>query len=550
MLRLAKIPYLVALKSMAPALAFTITSLLVLMLSVPSAAQPFHRLIGGAADERGQTIVPLSNGKYLINGATTSFGQGSADAMCGLLDLSGNLLWAKVYGASSFDNSEYAVEALDHGFVFTGRTDINGNSDVLLFKTDSTGALSWTKTIGGAGNDGAAHIIRTYDGGFALTGATQSMGSSLDDVLLIHTNANGDTVFSKGYGLPETEIGLTVAQTRDSGFVIAGKQVFLVNGVQQGDAFVIKTDSLGIIQWSNFYRDTLWEELVGIAQTADGGYIACGNTFMYGAGRYDFLLMRLDSIGHVVWSKYYGGPDDDASYAVISNVDGTFVLSGYSKSLGYGHRLQGDPLVNVLLVKVDANGDTLWSRAYGDGLQDEAYRCNAVPDGGYVISGFTESFTPQLLSQMLFIHTDSMGFSGCHEQTVAPQTGNAPYLASPVSFTMTSGIPVTVVASYVEQPAVVVADDACLLTGVQTALSRKRLMLYPNPSFDDVYIDGIEERDYPLQIKLTDLSGRVVLEEELMGNQPIRIGSLQSGIYFLEAETTRHDILTGSLIRE
>ena len=92
-------------------------------LSTFSQAQfRFQHLYGGVNNERGQTLLETFNNKYIFNGATTSYGQGSADAILIKTDNDGQIIWSKVYGTSEYDNSEYVVEATDYGYVGVGRS--------------------------------------------------------------------------------------------------------------------------------------------------------------------------------------------------------------------------------------------------------------------------------------------------------------------------------------------------------------------------------------------------------------------------------------------
>ena len=291
------------------------------------------------------------------------------------------------------------------------------------------------------------------------------------------------------------------------------------------------------------YGDTLWEELASIVPLADGGFIAAGTSVGNGPGRYECWLLRLDSIGDVLWSKTYGGIGDEAAYTVIADPDGGFVLSGYSNSLGYGHRTAGDDAMNVVLIKTDANGDTLWCRAYGDGLQDEAYRSSKADDGGYLISGFTTSYTPANLSQMLLIHTDSLGWTGCHEQAIQPVVTTATYVPTDTSMILYSGMTVSN-PGYLEAPATPVSDDACLILETNELDLITGIRLFPNPAADLVNVE-VPMASAAETVELLDLSGRLLQRERIFGGKArLDLSAFSAGCYLLRAGS-----LTGRLVK-
>ena len=116
-----------------------------------------------------------------------------------------------------------------------------------LIKTDSQGDSIWTKTFGGTGEDIGRSMQQTSDGGYIITGYTESFGNGESDVWLVKTDSQGDSSWTKTFGKQEQdEEGSSVQQTNDGGFDITGyTDDLLVNGGE--DLFVIKTDGNGNI---------------------------------------------------------------------------------------------------------------------------------------------------------------------------------------------------------------------------------------------------------------------------------------------------------------
>jgi len=140
--------------------------------------------------------------------------------------------------------------------------------------------------------------------------------------------------------------------------------------------------------------DTLWTRTYGgsfpdvgkcVQQTSDGGYILAGWTMSFGAGNYDFWLLKTNANGDTLWTRTYGGESYDYGYSVQQTTDGGYIIAGYTKSFGAGN-------YDFWLLKTDANGDTLWTRTYGGSEIDYSHSVQQTADGGYIITGYTKSF--------------------------------------------------------------------------------------------------------------------------------------------------------------
>ncbi|PCH69498.1 MAG: hypothetical protein COC01_01200, partial [Bacteroidetes bacterium] len=149
------------------------------------------------------------------------------------------------------------------------------------------------------------------------------------------------------------------------------------------------------------YGDTLLDHANAVQQTSDKGYIIVGTTSSFGTGFEDVYLVKTDSVGEVLWSKTYGGNLADAGSVVQITEDGGFIIVGYTESFGSGGR-------DVYLIKTNAVGDTVWTRAYGGDSLDYGVSVRQTKDKGYVLIGTTHSFGNGS-GEMYVIKTDSLG---------------------------------------------------------------------------------------------------------------------------------------------
>jgi hypothetical protein len=143
------------------------------------------------------------------------------------------------------------------------------------------------------------------------------------------------------------DIGYSVAQTTDGGYIVAGWTWSF--GLGEADIYIVKTDSLGGSLWTRTHGGIYAEEALSILQAADGGYVIAGYTESLGAGGKDVYLMKTDSLGYMDWDRTYGGPDDDEGMLLKATIDSGYVIAGRTSSFGAG----GD---DVYLIKTDADG--------------------------------------------------------------------------------------------------------------------------------------------------------------------------------------------------
>ncbi len=349
-------------------------------------AQPpdtaWTKTFGGSDDDLGYSVQQTLDGGYIITGRTDSYGAGQTDFYLIKTDASGNQQWYKTFGGSSWDESYSVQPTLDSGYIITGWTQSYGaGGDVYLIKTDANGDSTWTKTFGGSSNDGSFSVQPTLDSGYIITGWTQSYGAGDEDVYLIKTDASGNQQWYKTFGGSDEDESYSVQPTLDSGYIITGWTQSYGAGEQ---VYLIKTDANGDSTWTKTFGGSSGDIGNSVQQTLDGGYIITGITWSYGAGRSDVYLIKTDANGDTSWTKTFGGSDYDGGSSVQQTLDGGYIITGNTWSYGAG--------VQVYLIKTDANGDSTWTKTFGGSFVDIGRSVQQTTDGGYIISGFTNSY--------------------------------------------------------------------------------------------------------------------------------------------------------------
>jgi hypothetical protein len=294
--------------------------------------------------------------------------------------------FCKAIGGKDYDWGESLIQTSDGGYAIAGKTRSfgAGELDVYLVKLDANGNLQWTKTIGGKGWDAGLSLIQTSDGGYAIAGVTSLIFEGGGDVYLVKLDAKGNLQWTKTIGGPRNEIGQSLVQTSDGGYAIAGYiESFDAGGGK--DVYLVKLDAHGNLQWTKTIGGKSWDEGHSLIQTSDGGYAIAGYTYSFGAGDRDVYVVKLDAKGNLQWTKTIGGGRRDGGHSLIQTSDGGYAIAGETYSFGAGES-------DVYVVKLDAHGNLQWTRTIGGESEDWGTSLIQTSDGGYAIAGMTNSF--------------------------------------------------------------------------------------------------------------------------------------------------------------
>jgi hypothetical protein len=346
----------------------------------------FERTYGGYAGDYGLDVQQTIDEGFIITGSTQSFFPGPYDLYFIRTNPSGDTLWTRTYGTTSGgDYGRSVQQTQDGGFIIAGLRDSFGIGpwDVFLVKTNDLGDTLWTKTYGGSSDEEGHSIQQTTDGGYIIVGYTGSFGAGSNDVYLIKTDSTGDSLWTRTYGGIYNDVGLSVQQTSDGGYILGGYTGSF--GVGSVDAYLIKTNSVGDTLWTRNFGGTGWEQGWSVQQTLDGGYILGGYTGSFGAGGRDVWILKTDYLGDTLWTRTYGGANNDDGFSVQQTSDGGYIISGVTRSFGAG-------LPDAWLLRTNSWGDTLWTRTYGGTGDDRGYSLDQTYDGGFIITGVTGSF--------------------------------------------------------------------------------------------------------------------------------------------------------------
>ncbi len=375
------------------------------LLGMPSAFSQltWQHSYGGYSTDEGSSVVVTSDGNYLIVGSTGSFGAGGGDIYLLLLDPSGERIWSRTLGNAGVDQGRQVRQTSDGGFVLTGFTNGSGAGgyDGYVAKVTGQGDLLWERTYGGTGWDFLYSISICTDGGFIAAGETFSDGTGGGDAWVLKLDGSGAVQWNRTYGYGQRDFARCVIALSGGNYMIAG--AVTVNGDQ--DAWLVKLSNSGAMVWNSTQGGDSADYAASVIQASDGGYAAVGTTKSYNVHT-EALHFKVDQDGGLLWLKDWGQVNDQETLEQEELSDGRFVSVGYVSGGGSGGK-------DMFILFTDAGGDFIAGVTNGGdhGEGDEfGASLDIVPGDGFVFCGYTESFGFGT-RDVYVVKTDSVGLT-------------------------------------------------------------------------------------------------------------------------------------------
>jgi hypothetical protein len=255
---------------------------------------------------------------------------------------------------------------------------------IFCFICEAKAQTFFANAYGGSGYDYAYSIEQTTDGGYAFCGpGTFGTGAGGMDFWVVKLDASGGVTWSRTYGGASDDIPNAMQQTSDGGYIVAGRTLSF--GAGGYDYWVLKLTSTGVVTWQRTYGGSKDDMAYSVRQASDGGYFVAGWTLVSGTSNYDYWILKLDSSGNILWQRTYGGSSLDVVYASHATADGGVVVAGGATSFGAGG-------YDVWILKLDSLGNVSWQQAYGGSADDFVLSIDQTTDGVYISAGRTTSY--------------------------------------------------------------------------------------------------------------------------------------------------------------
>lgn len=237
--------------------------------------------------------------------------------------------------------------------------------------------------LGNERGEVATSVLELEDGGFLIAGYEYDDWDSEWDALILRVSPDGRQVWRRSSDRSGNDYAWVVRETKENRFVVVGTRT-TAEGDTAGYMECIDDDGNEI--WLRTYGGAKSEVLWAAERATDGGFFLAGQTDSEGAGGLDFYVVRTDAEGRELWSRAFGGPATDRAFGIDLSPDGGALVAGF----------QGEnrETMNILLLRIDAKGRELWRRTLGGDRFDVAHDVQRVADGGFVIAGYTNSFGP------------------------------------------------------------------------------------------------------------------------------------------------------------
>jgi hypothetical protein len=238
--------------------------------------------------------------------------------------------------------------------------------------------VDWVKEYGDSGRNVSLWIEECSTSGYVVSGMWAGAGPDDFNALLMRIDTDGDTLWTRTWGDTLDDAAFCVRETSDGGFILAG---YTERVAGNRDAWFIRTDADGDTLWTSLFDFGDLDILYCVEQMPGGDFIACGySTGAPPQDSLDVLVMRIDANGDGMWKLLSEIPGNDRAIEFCKTSDGNVATGGFVAASGD----QGD----ILIVKIHAvSGDTLWTRTYYDSTDTIASGIREAPDGGLVVCG-------------------------------------------------------------------------------------------------------------------------------------------------------------------
>lgn len=470
--------------------------------------------------------------------------------LTGMLFSQPDTLWTKTYGGGLWDYGWDVYELSNKDLLIIGSTASFGAGyyDLYLIRTDSLGDTIWTKTYGTSDNEFLWSSCKGYIGEYYIVGYKGLIGSGNESVYLFKTNENGDSLWARTYFLGEPSYGFYICPTSDNNYLICATLGTL--GCGSEDACIIKVNGNGDTLWTWRFIRAGSQIPNAACNTFDGNYlIDAGDEYA------DICLIKMTPTGDTLWSRRYGGTPPRQCAYITQTLDSNYIIVGYRGEYGSGEE-------DVYLLKVDENGDSIWTRIYGGDTSDYGAHIYAMPDTNYLVVGWTRSYGATPGDVYFFKTTNDGGILW-----TLRYGGNELDCGRRISPIMDGGY---LIIGYTESYGAGLADVYLIRLGQEPGISENQrsikiiapnLINYPNPAASNCVIHFQTEFPGLVSLEIYDASGRLV--RRLM-NERKDIGKYTAvwdgtdehgkgcpaGVYFVQLESGgAHDVGKIILVR-
>jgi len=438
---------------------------------------------------------------------------------------SSQITFERNYGTTEDDIGRCVRQTSDGGYIISGYTKSSGasNYDAFVIRTDEWGDTLWTKTLGGPGYDVTYALTITSDNGYLVCGSYLEAGQPQSDIWLIRLNEDGDTLWTKHNYSTFSAAAYSVQLLSSGGFIVTGTRE---DAAGNGHMFILETDASGNQLWTEDYP--FWANSGGnaVVVTNDDGFLICGYIDTYNpTWNRNLGMVKINNQGDTVWTRQFGGQAMEMGWTACESASGGYLAAGYTT--GYGN-----PSGDAYLVKTSDLGQLEWQQHFGKSGLDVIYDICNTDDLNYIATGisgeqgseFQEAWLLKIDPSGDTIWTHSYGGLRKSYGYSVRQTSDAGYVFC--GSTNASG-------NNIYDVMLVKTNPDGLITSIDSRSSKKAgLRIFPNPSDGNVTIEIPAQSD---RLIISNSSGKIIHDKPVMvhDKQTIDLQNLSPGVYFV-----------------
>jgi hypothetical protein len=452
------------------------------------------------------------------------------------IDSAGNILWNKSFDAGIAAHIVFkTIRTHDGGYMICGQTFFYDPDIIIrtfLVKTTSAGDTLWTKFIE-KWQTNIFSIIQTNDEGYLLTG---DLGDSLTgnrDALLLKMDSVGNILWSKSAGGADQESWNDIIGLPGGDFLIFG----IISPPYSST--LTRIDSTGAIIWNKKYSLTGYDLYSGAFSKVGDDFAIAGSIDLNGTVR-DMLVIKTDSMGNITWTKSYGGNDYDEAVALYPTNENGIVIAGYSLSYS-------DPSGDAIIIELDSIGNIVWSKTYGgSGDADIFYSISENRESGFIAVGQSNSLGQMGFTDAYIINTDSIGNSGCNENNVAVNSNSYSLQTTNLVF---NSLPQNISSTNTNTTILVEGIDLtlCSTSSGDIHFINNKVSISPNPfhTSTKLIIENHEMEIKDCDLKIYNSMGALMRTEKIsnVNSYTLHRESLSDGLYFFQLQKNSGELI-------
>lgn len=512
-----------------------LSSIFLLLCSNVFGQTDFYKIYGNDnTDYIGDMIKSESNSLFVAGYVYNASAQGM---FCSKLDINGNIVWNKVFGTNN--SNGYTISQLGNKIVIAGNNN-NDGGNAEIHCIDENGNQNWSKEFDLGGNEDIISISN-IENDIVLIGNTNAFGNMFD-ILFIKTEQSGNVLLAKTIGTDYLDEPRRIIKCKDnSGFLIIGSHSTLTN---EFDAFIIKVNNDGEVLWSYLYGGDDSELLSDGVELENGNFIFTGTSYSFGniSNDGDIWVLSTDSLGNILFSRNYGKFGTDRGKRIIQANSNSFFITGETWSYGNDKN-------NAFILGIDSLGEVTNFETFGGDLFDYGVSIINNNENSVTIGGYTTGFG--FGSSDFFIVNKTLDNITCYTDTFTVL--NNPTFPNITPFSIVDSI-VTIQENVITQESngYFQTGEICTSLSINDNNSNDfDLLIYPNPTTDIVTLISLNKDNLITEIHCYDMIGKeIIYKKQPTNDLSLSFKNLANGIFIVNVTMKNGHITTKKIVKE